>query len=44
MTIGKYRDHACDVFFKSFVLIKRVFKDEGQQFFFKLLLEAVENQ
>lgn len=37
MSVGKYRDYASDVYFKSYLLLKKVHKEQGERLVFELI-------
>lgn len=37
MSVGKYRDYASDVYFKSYLLLKKVHKDQGELLVFEII-------
>ena len=43
MSVGKYREFACDVYFKAFYLLRKVFKEQGEALIFNLILKDVQN-
>lgn len=41
MSQSKYREHAVDVYFKSFFLLKKLFKEEGENEFFRIFINTI---
>ena len=41
MSVGKYRDYASDVYFKSYLLLKKVHKDQGELLVFEIISLAI---
>lgn len=43
MSIGRYREHAYDVFFKAFILIVKVFRDQGKELIFSIITQKLDS-
>lgn len=43
MSISKYREFACDVYFKAFYLLRKIFDSRGEQLIFDLFRSYIQN-
>ena len=43
MNIGKYREYAYDVYFKSFIILGKIYKEQGEAVIMELILNKFKN-
>ena len=37
LSVAKYRENACDVYLKAYLLLKRVHREQGQNLIFQII-------